>query len=379
MKQLITILPIFLFVLCTTKSAVIQKQQDTTTIDSPKAKNVIFLIGDGMGLGQITAGMYANGNKTHLEEFPVVGLHKSYADDKLITDSAAGATAFACGKKTYNGAISVDRDTVPILTLLEEAESKGLSSGLVASSSIVHATPACFIAHNKYRKNYEEIALDFLTTEVDYFVGGGLRFFSNREMDDRNLVKELQKKGYKVEDYVNTDIHEISIDSTKNYVYFTADKEPLPALQGRDYLVDASKNAFPFLDQHGDNGFFIMIEGSQIDWGGHANNTEYIISEFLEYDQVIGDALAFAKADGETLIVVTADHETGGFAIQKESRMDSIAGAFTSDYHTGTMIPVFAYGPGSEAFSGIYENTEIYFKIREALGWNEGIPSNALR
>ena len=134
--------------------------------DTPK--NIILLIGDGMGLGQITAGMIVNDNYTTLEEFDVVGLHKNYAYDNLVTDSAAGATAFACGVKTYNGAIGVDHDTIPVKTILEEAEEKGLATGLVATSTIVHATPASFIAHNQLRRNYEEIATDFLNTDIDY-------------------------------------------------------------------------------------------------------------------------------------------------------------------------------------------------------------------
>ena len=133
------------------------------------AKNVILMIGDGMGLTQITAGLYSNNNRLNLERFPVVGLHKSYASNNLVTDSAAGATAFSAGLKTYNGAIGVDPDTVAHQTILEEVEKLGKSTGLVATSTIVHATPASFIAHVKSRQMYEAIALDFLKTEIDFF------------------------------------------------------------------------------------------------------------------------------------------------------------------------------------------------------------------
>jgi alkaline phosphatase len=336
-----------------------------------KAKNIILLIGDGMGLGQVSAGMFANGNKTALEEFNIIGLHKPYASNKLITDSAAAATSFASGIKTYNGAIGVDENKNPVGTILEEAEQKNYATGLVASSTIVHATPASFIAHNEARKNYEEIAEDFLDTEVDIFIGGGLKFFNRRENDDRNLVKELEAKGYTISDYFQADLAGMNIDKSKNFGYLTADEDPLPKAQGRDYLPIASEIALNFLDDRSDEGFFLMIEGSQIDWGGHANKTDYIISEFLDFDQVIAQALAFAKKDKETLVVVTADHETGGFAIQPESTQDSIVGAFTSNYHTGTMVPVYAYGPQSALFGGIYENIEIYHKMREAFGWED--------
>jgi len=375
---LVLILQLLILAGCSNKYITDQKESAAVTVPGlePLAKNIIFLIGDGMGLGQLSAGTYANGNTSALESFSVIGLHKPYASNKLITDSAAAATAFACGQKTYNGAIAVDVNKNSIPTILEEAEKNGLATGLVASSSIVHATPACFIAHNEYRKNYEEIATDFLRTEVDYFVGGGLKYFNRRDDDDRNLVKELEAKGYMVSDYFKSDFNNLIPDTTSNFGYFTADEEPIPASMGRDYLIGASNKSYPFLKARSDKGFFVMIEGSQIDWGGHANNTEYIISEFLEFNEVIASALAYAEQDGETLVVVTADHETGGFAIQQESTMDSISGAFTSDYHTGTMIPVFAYGPGAELFSGIYENTDVYYKMRQVFGWRAQVSHN---
>ncbi len=333
-----------------------------------RPKNVILLIGDGMGLTQITAAMIRNNNRLEIEQFPVVGLHKSYSADDLITDSASGATAFSTGKKTYNAAIAVDTDTMPLTTILEEAEARGLATGLVATSTIVHATPASFIAHNKSRNNYEEIAADFLKTEVDLFIGGGKRYFDRRS-DGRDLVKELKQRNYVVLDYLGKDVGDVRPDTRRNFAYLTADGDPLPAAQGRDYLPAASELAMTFPQERGgENGFFLMIEGSQIDWGGHANNTEYIITEMLDFDRAIGRVLEFARRDGETLVVLTADHETGGFSIVPGTRQDSIAGRFTTDYHTGDMIPVFAFGPGAEAFSGIYENTAIYDKIKAALG-----------
>ncbi|MEL7162124.1 MAG: alkaline phosphatase, partial [Bacteroidota bacterium] len=116
--------------------------------------------------------------------------------------------------------------------------------------------------------------------------------------------------------------------------------------------------------------FFLMIEGSQIDWGGHANDSEYIISEMLEFDKALGEVLDFAARDGQTLVIVTADHETGGYAIQYGSKMGEIDGAFTSDYHTADLIPVFAYGPGAEQFSGIYENTAIFDKMKKLFAFD---------
>lgn len=370
-----TTLIFLLMISCdTSKKAVITAEPQivekaTTLPSSGKAKNIILLIGDGMGITQISAGLYSNSNSLHLERFKNIGLHKNYSSDALITDSAAGATAFACGVKTYNGAIGVDPDTNAVKTILEEAEMKGLKTGLVATSTIEHATPASFIAHNRSRKNYEEIVLDFLKTDAEILIGGGQKTFERREMDDRNLTEEFRAKGYEVVSFVDKDIEEIDMTNVEKLLYYTADGSPLPVSQGRDYLKPASELAIDHLDKNNEDGFFLVVEGSQIDWGGHANNADWIITEMIEFDNTIGSVLDFAKKDGNTLVIVTADHETGGFAIQKESKMDSLVTAFTSDYHTGDLIPVFAYGPGADLFQGIYENTAIYYKMREAFGW----------
>jgi len=366
-----SLIPVLLFaIMCTAckmqERVVVKEVMITPNTTYPK--NIILMIGDGMGLGQISAGMFYQGNKTVLEEFPVIGIHKPAASNKLITDSAAAATSFACGVKTYNGAIGVDKDTIPVKTILEEAEEHGLATGLVATSTIVHATPASFIAHNKLRKNYEEIATDFLDTEIDLFIGGGKKYFDRRE-DDRNLLEEF--KGYKISHYAEQEIEEMDFDPQYNIGYLTADADPIPAAQGRDYLVPASEKAVEFLNKRATDGFFLMIEGSQIDWGGHANNSDYILTEFSDFDKAIAKVLNFAKQDGETLVIVTADHETGGYAVQPESTLDSLVTAFTSTYHTGTMIPVFAYGPQSETFAGMYENTEIFHKMRAAYKWTQ--------
>lgn len=358
---------------CNTPKKVETQVKSTTTTVSQRSitknpKNIIFMVGDGMGLSQITAGMYSNGDKLNLERMKTIGLHKCHAATALVTDSAAGATAFACGQKTYNGAIAVDVDTVSIPTILEEAESKNLATGLVSTSTIVHATPASFIAHNEYRRNYEEIAADFLKTDIDLFIGGGAKYFNNRE-DGRDLIEELRAKGYQVGDYFNNELDTMKIDASRNFAYLTSLDDPIPAAQGRDYLQNASLKAIKALDQK-DEGFFIMIEGSQIDWGGHANDADYIISEMIDFDNTLGAVLDWAEKDGETLVVVTADHETGGFAIQKESTREKLITAFTSDYHTAEMICVFAHGPQEELFKGIYQNTDIYYKMREAYGWN---------
>lgn len=349
-----------------------KKQIHTARIQqSAPAKNVILLIGDGMGLAQISAALYSQDGALALEGFPITGAHKPYASNDLITDSAAGATAFSAGVKTYNGAIGVDTDTMPVTTILEEAEERGLATGLVATSSITHATPAAFIAHVKSRKQMEDIALFFLRTDIDLFVGGGLRYFTDRSQDERNLVEELREKGWQVHTHLEHELEELEPEAGSNFAYFSANDQPLPRSQGRTHLPHATAMAATFLKARSERGFFLMIEGAQIDWGGHANASEYIVSEMLDFDRAVAKALAFAKTDGQTLVVVTADHETGGYAVNPGSTSDSLITGFTTTDHTATLVPVFAFGPRAERFSGIYENTEIYHRMREALGWKE--------
>ena len=350
-----------------------ERQIVTTDSDVNKnkyAKNIIFLVGDGMGLTQISAGLYSNGNKLSLEEFKKIGFHKCYSYDDLVTDSAAGATAFSAGVKTYNGAIGVGPDTMAVKTILEEAEEKGYNTGLVTSSTIVHATPASFIAHNKSRKNYEEIALDFLKTDIDLFIGGGLKFF-NRRADERNLVEEMRSNGYFFSNYFDEDFENVSFEGHDKVGFLTADKDPLSVEQGRTYLPLATEKAINFLDAKSQDGkgFFLMVEGAQIDWGGHANKGNFIITEMLDFDKVIQVVLDYTKDHPETLVVITADHETGGLAINKGSKLNDLDLQFTSDYHTADLIPVFSKGPGSDSFMGFYENTAIYNKMRSAFGW----------
>lgn len=321
-----------------------------------------------MGIAQITAGLYSNRNKLNLERCKTVGLIKTYSSDNLVTDSAAGATAFSTGKKTYNGAIGVGPLKKPLPTILELAEREGMSTGLVATSEITHATPASFIAHQPSRNQHEDIALDFLQTEVDIFIGGGRNYFKER-IDHRDLTYELRGLQYRILD-LNTPFDQINLQRFENLAYFTADNAPSRKLKGRDYLPEAGEYAAKTLAGRSEDGFFLMIEGSQIDWGGHANNIEYIVSEMLDFDETVGRILDFAEQDGETLVIITADHETGGLGINKGSKMamGELQAAYTTGGHTADMVPVFAFGPGAEAFGGIYENTAIFEKMKDALG-----------
>lgn len=333
------------------------------TFKAKKPKNVIMMIGDGMGVSQVFAGITANGGHLFLDNFKHVGFSRTQSASHYITDSAAGGTALSTGQKTYNGAIGVNTDTVAIKTVLEMAEGKGLATGLVSTSAITHATPASFIAHQGARGSYEDIAADFLKTDIDVFIGGGYKHFSQRK-DKRDLTKELQAKGYQVLRNPE-DIYKVKTGKLAGLV---ADEHNDPFPKRTMNLPKSAETAFNILSQN-KKGFFIMIEGSQIDFGGHANNTIYIVNEMLDFDQTIGKALEFAAKDGETLIVVTADHETGGLALAGgDMKTGMVKGAYTAGDHTAVMVPVFAYGPGAELFGGIQENTDIPKKIMSLLG-----------
>lgn len=333
---------------------------------NPKpVKNVIIMIGDGMGVAQVYAGLTANKGHLNIERCTAVGFHKNQASDKYVTDSAAGATALACGQKTYNGAIGVDPEQQSLPTILEIAEKNGRSTGLVATCSITHATPASFIAHEPSRSMDEAIAADFLKTDIDLFIGGGRKFFTKRA-DGLNLVDSLKARKYNI---ANT-ISEVQNAKEGKLAAFLAEEQQAKFSDGRaDELVKSTEVALNILQQN-KKGMFLMIEGSQIDWGGHANDTQYIIDEMIDFDNAIGKVLDFAQKDGNTLVIITADHETGGFSINDGNMTTGwVDGKFTTGGHTGVMIPVFAFGPGSEKFSGIYDNTAIFHKMLDVYGF----------
>ncbi|MGQ8336409.1 alkaline phosphatase [Sunxiuqinia sp. A32] len=337
----------------------------TQKFKSKKPKNIILMIGDGMGTSQIYAGLTANHGNLFLSNFKNVGFSKTYSSDNYITDSAAGGTALSAGIKTYNGAIGVNPDTLDVKTILELAEENNKSTGLVSTSAITHATPASFIAHQPSRNMYEAIAADFLQTDIDLFIGGGYKHFTQRK-DGKDLTVELKKKGYQV----LQDIDEIAKVKSGKLAGLTADEHNPRYDERGDMLPVATETAINLLSKN-NKGFFLMVEGSQIDWGGHQNDAIYIVEEMLDFDQSIGKALEFAAKDGNTLIVVTADHETGGLSVSGGNlSTGDFKGGFTTGGHTGIMVPVFAYGPGAENFTGIMENTDIPKKMMELFGFS---------
>lgn len=333
------------------------------TKPAQQAKNIILLVGDGMGLTQVSSIYFEDLPVVHFNRFPITGLIQTSSSREKVTDSAAGATAFAAGVKTYNGAIAVNDDEQPVETILEDAAKRGLATGVIATSSIQHATPASFYAHVPSRQMYEEISVDLLNAPVDFFAGGGLKFFTQRE-DRIDYYSQLEENGFVMDSTGLADADQIS--PNKRYGFLLAADGMPRMLDGRgSFLRDATGLALHRLASNED-GFFLMVEGSQIDWGGHANNADYIVTEMKDFNEVLGLVLDYAEKDGETLVVVTADHETGGFTLAAGDSYDQLNPSFSTGGHSATLIPVFAFGPGSEMFSGIYQNSDIYHKMMAA-------------
>lgn len=333
----------------------------------PKVKNIILMIGDGMGTSQIYAGMTANKGHLNIERFQNIGFSKTYAANDYITDSGAGGTAISTGYKTYDGAIGVDRDTISRKSILEYAEMHQKSSGLVVTCALTHATPASFIAHQASRKMNEEIAADFLKTDFEVAIGGGLKYFNQRK-DSADLTKSLRDKGYSV--ITSPDSIQSAMGSKLAGLLY-ADHPPKFSEGRGDMLLRSTMKALEVLSQDAD-GFFLMIEGSQIDWGGHDNDTRYIVDEMIDFDKAIGAMLDYAEKDGHTLVIVTADHETGGMGLVSGNiKTGEVSAKYTTGDHTGVMVPVFAFGPEAETFRGIYENTAIFDKMMSAFGFKK--------
>lgn len=355
------------------KKEEINTRPEEAKIQTKLPKNIILMIGDGMGISQITAGMYANNSYLNLERCKVIGLIKTHSENDLITDSSAGATAFATGKKTKNGMVSqAMKDSADLKTFIEYAEEDKKATGIVVTSTVTHATPACFYAHFPRRYNANgPISEQFMGKGIDVLIGGGRHYFENRK-DSRNLLTELKEDNYTVLDTMTQEFDTKEIDKL---VYLYSPRQPgkLVFTKGDEHpsrgpiLPLATEKALEVLKKD-TNGFFMMVEGSQIDWGGHNNDSEYIINEVKDFDKAIKKVLDFAELDGETLVIITADHETGGYAIIDGNKDGTqMKGGFSTEHHSASMIPVFAFGKGAEEFAGIYDNTEIFNKMMKAF------------
>ena len=325
--------------------------------ESTKPKNIILAIADGAGLNHITVSRLAIGgpdHKLYIDQLPVAGTSSTHAYENLITDSAAAATAWATGNKTKNRYLSVDKDKKELTTIFEMLDDRGYLKGIVATSSVTHATPAAFYAHIDSRYKEKEIADQLLNSSVDIALGGGQEFFN---------LQELDKNHHLMTEKVSL---ENNYDGLKNIIGLF-DEDGMERGLDMPTQREMTSYALDYLDDKC-NGFFLMTEGSQIDWAGHSNDIEYMIREFKDFDLTIKDLINFVTANKDTLLLITADHETGGLQLMKQ-KDDSFIVQWGTGGHTGVPVGVYAYGPGSQNFSGVMDNTDIFYKILEVLDY----------
>lgn len=374
---------------------------------APTAKSVILLIGDGMGPAHRTAArLYSVGRdgKLAMDTLPATGVARTWSTEAIVTDSAAAATALASGVKTYNAAIGVGPDKQPVPTILEMAQAAGKSVGLVTNVWISHATPAAFAAHNPERDDYLGITLDMFNHDVDVLLGGGEDYFlpvgtpgcypdDGDRTDSRNLIDEAIAKGY--EHACNaTDFAAVDPAATDKLLGTFSDYNmPRPYAPS---LAEMTEKALAVLGKNSD-GFFLMVEGGQIDQAAHVDDATNTMDDVLTFDDAVKAALSYQAAHPDTLVIVTADHATGGVTVEdtpqdgacpspkqsdprecetslyedgpfSESGGDSFWIDWSTNVHTADDVEVGAIGPGASSLVGEYENTHIFEAMRDALG-----------
>lgn len=323
-----------------------------------RIRNVIFLIGDGMGLSQITAAAYANCGLT-LMNFNYIGLQRNNALGAFTTDSAAGGSALATGERHANRHISMTEEGEAVPSLSDWFRGKGLPVGVVTLGNAVDATPTAFYGHSVERDNADELTRSLLDAPVDLLCGSGIRQFTERG-DGIDLIGELSKNYRFVRSIDEINAAEGRVVCIDERMDEAAEESNL------GLLAEATRAAIDKLQERGDKGFFLMVEGAKIDYAGHSRCLPGSVIEMLSFDLAVAEALKFADENGQTLVVVTADHETGGLVLlDGDEQSGRIMGVYTTDDHTPAMLPVFAYGPGADRFCGTYLNTEIARRIRE--------------
>lgn len=319
------------------------------------AKNVILLIPDGVSLPQYYAAFTANKGHLNIFKMKSTGLSKTNSANAYITDSAPGSTAFATGVKTKNNFVGVDKDGRYLKQIPEIIAKKGKVSGLMTTGDVTDATPADFYAHTNNRDDSKVIIADFIKSKVKVLAGG-----TTDGLSEKN-ISEAKKNNISL--YNSTSSAQFSKDrilitdplASKNY-----------AERGR-WLGETFDKTLAKLNEN-KNGFFMMAEASRTDGNAHANELGKVIQELLDFDEVVGKALKFADEDGQTLVIVVGDHETGGLTLLDGNLKEGwVLGNFSSNDHTALPAPVFAYGPNSQDFTGFQENTDIFVKILKAF------------
>ena len=336
----------------------------TKAQEPAKAVNVIYMIGDGMALPQVYAAMLASGEDMTFQQFPYIGVVDTHSASNDITDSAAGGTALASDHKTNNAMLGVNPDTIPVKTVFEALAEQGKKTGIVVTSYVTHATPAAFYAKVPHRKQYEDIAVQMAENPyINLIIGGGMKHFAQRK-DSLDLIGRMENElGWKVYD----NLAEVDVTNQKYAVIADTNHMPKAADRG-DFLPRAVKTALKTLD-NAENGFFLMVEGSQIDFACHGNDSTWMMDEMLDFDYAVNVALDYAKEKGNTLVVVTADHETGGLTLpDPQAKYTNVVFDYSTGSHTCLPVLVYAYGPGAEQFTGWMQNNELKAKIMNACG-----------
>ena len=364
----------------------------------PKVKNVIYLIGDGMGFGAVSSLLLSEDEVTGFEMAPVIGLSETCSADNYVTDSAAGGTALATGTRTNNGYVGADPDGNQLTSVLRKAQTLGKKTAIVVNTTLTEATPAAFYAGVTSRKFVFDIAKQFTESEVDLAIGGGLDHFIARP-DSLDLTATLIEKGYDVylnwETVLKTDsdkfvgilpLYDLHRREENNGTASAAEGQEvclaaqLAAINEEAsathlseptvYLEKATAKALDVLSRNNKDGFFLMIESAIIDGYGHNNDSDGMIVEMKEFDCTLRQMIEYVNNNPETLLVVTADHETGGTGVyyngNKPGNEGPVKLRFSTSGHTGTIVPIFAYGAGAENFAGLMKNIDIPKKI-EAL------------
>ncbi len=383
MKRYVSLVTILIVVLFASSSFSAERMLE----ERKEVKNIIFMVPDGMGLADVTAARITkngiDGASLSFETLERIGYQRTYSEDNTITDSAAAASAWACGEKFKNGEICLHSDGhLYKPTILELAKSSGKATGLVATSTITHATPAVFGAHVKSRSCEQEIARQYIeVTRPDVMLGGGLAKFTAAKPDKcgtaGNFIVEAMKEGYAVA-YTKQDMdYAVSNGARRllglfNNSGMTPEYQRTPGIT-EPRLPEMTKAALDILERS-EGGFFVMIEGSQIDWGNHANDLQYQTGETLAFDEAVKVVLDWINASPErkqhTLLIVVADHETGGFSVNGNEDggvLGQFVPGWTSTGHTGVDTLIWSQGPGSKALGRAIDNTDIYRIMKEAL------------
>ena len=324
-----------------------------------EVKNIIYLIGDGMGLSSVSMMMVESGyDVTIFDKAENVALQKTYSADNRVTDSAASGTALATGYKTNNTFVGCTPDGVAVESLMDVAKAQGKATGVVVTTYLQHATPAAFYAHTQNRHNYDVITEQLVESSLDVAIGGGMGFF--KEVYKEQVADVIASNGFSLA----TEFAEVERQSGKSRTLALLADWEVGANSG-SYLADATREALHLLEARGeDNGFVLMVEGSLIDGMGHANDAQAQQLEMQSFMGAVEVAVEYAKLHEGTLVVVTADHETGGLSIVSADANFNLSEQgveyrWSTKGHSGVMIPIYLYGTASESINGIVENTDI--------------------